>query len=114
MYFQHYLTSWNKKYAFLQFVSWMNKEVEVIYKRIDAQINDITTQMALASRHVMNLCLASSPTIVGKNMSHSKYVFVLKSSPKATYRPLHANETPLHETEDNPTYKTCATTLHFE
>ena len=33
---------------------------------IDAQISNITTQMALATEHVMNLCLASSSTTLQK------------------------------------------------
>ena len=33
---------------------------------VDAQICDIITQMTLATRHVMNLCLASSSTTLQK------------------------------------------------
>ena len=62
---------------------------------IDAQICDITTQMALATGHAMNQCLTSSPTTVtnNKNICHLKYVFVSKPLPTATHRPSHAKET---------------------
>ena len=73
--------------------------------------------MALATGHVTNLCLASSSTVVQKNMSHSKYVFVLRPSTKALHQLNHAKETPLHEMEDETAtlhLKLYATTLHVE
>ena len=66
---------------------------------------------------LLNLCMASSSNTVQKKKSHSKYIFILKSSPKETYQLSHTKETRLHEMKDETAIlhlKLYATTLHVE
>ena len=61
---------------------------------MDAQICDKTTQMALATKHVMNLCLASSSTTVQKKHVPFEMCLCFKAIAKATHQQSHAKETP--------------------
>ena len=48
----------------------------------------------------MNVCMLSSWIFVQKNMYHSNYVFILKSSSEATHWPLHVSGTHMYQMED--------------
>ena len=73
--------------------------------------------MALATIHVMNLCLASSSTTVQKKHVPFEIRLRFKAIAKSTHQQSHVKETPWHGTEDETAIlhpKLYATTLHVK
>ena len=66
----------------------------------DAQICDITTQMDIATKHVMNQCLSSSPTTLRKKHIPFELCLRFKAIAKGKPPTMNAKDTPLHKMED--------------